>query len=197
MLSADKSQNAVAETVEKTQNSISLLWIRFQSTGCTDHRPFSWEPRVTAPRLDRQIRLCHLQDRFATAVDTVHNALGNRASPQPVHNRLKHCGLKASRPYKGTSLTNLHKTSRRNWARRLALSITRLIQIILGWWVFFWVKISCQKNPCLGETRIAFCWLLCDGRIQIRWQCYGLVRNLWGTQRQVIVVVNGILTARR
>ena len=117
MLQAGMSQNAVAATVGTSQKTISLLWRRFQTTGSTDDRPRSGRPRVTTPREDRQIRLLHLRNRFLTAVDSAQNALGRRISSQTVRNRLKRCGLKARRPYKGTELTDRHKTSRRNWAR--------------------------------------------------------------------------------
>lgn len=118
MLQAVMSQHAVAATVGTSQTTVSLLWRRFQTTGSTDDRPRSGRPNVTNPRAKSQIRLLHLRNRFLTVVDSAQNASGRRISSQTLRNRLKRCGLKARRPYKGTELTDRHKTSRRNWARQ-------------------------------------------------------------------------------
>lgn len=56
ILQAGMSQNAVAATVGTYQNTISLLWRRFQTTGSTDDRPGSGRPRIATPREDRKSR---------------------------------------------------------------------------------------------------------------------------------------------
>lgn len=49
ILQAGMSQNAVAATVGTYQNTISLLWRRFQTTGSTDDRP--GRPQIPLLRL--------------------------------------------------------------------------------------------------------------------------------------------------
>uniref|UniRef100_K1QHF1 Collectin-12 n=1 Tax=Magallana gigas TaxID=29159 RepID=K1QHF1_MAGGI len=102
MLQACMSQNTVAATVGTSQKTISLLWKSFQNTEYTDDRSRGGRPGVTT----RQIRLLHLRNRFLAAADSAENALGRMISSQTVRNRLKRCGLKACRPYKGTETNN-------------------------------------------------------------------------------------------
>lgn len=198
MLQAGMSQNAVAATVGTSQKTISLLWRRFQTTGSTDDRPRSGRPRVTTPREDRQIRLLHLRNRFLTAVDSAQNALGRRISSQTVRNRLKRCGLKARRPYKGTELTDRHKTSRRNWARHhLRFRVQDWSRVLFSDESRFSLKFADGRTRVWrrrGERFAGCCVTEVDrfggGSVMV----WG---GICGGNRTRLVVVNGTLTSQR
>ncbi len=81
----------------------------------------SGRPRVTTPRQDRQICLCHLRNRFRPATLTAAQTQGthnNRISPQTVRNRLREAHMMARRPaYGGSFLTPPRGQNRVRWVR--------------------------------------------------------------------------------
>lgn len=86
ILQAGVSKNAVQRQSEQLK-TLSLFWRRFKTTGSSDDhidRPHIGKPRVTTPREDSQTFCCINKSFSLTAVDTAHNALGRRVSPQTV-----------------------------------------------------------------------------------------------------------------
>lgn len=88
IIQAGVSKNAVQRQSEQLK-TLSPFWRRFKTTGSSDDhdhvdRPHIGRPRVTTPREDRQTFSCINKSFSLTAVDTAHNALGKRVSPQTV-----------------------------------------------------------------------------------------------------------------
>jgi hypothetical protein len=144
--------------------------------------------------------LLHLRNRFLTAVDSAQNALWRRISSQTVQNRLKSCGLKARRPYKGTELTDQHKTSRRNWARHhLRFQVQDWSRVLYSDESCFSLKFANERTHVWrkhGERFAGCCVTEVDifggGSVMV-WGVGGIC----GGNRTRLVVVNGTLTSQR
>ena len=119
MLQAGATQVDVARRYNVARITIYRLWQRYLTTNTTADRPRSGRPRVTTPRHDRFIRLCHLRNRFETPSHTASVIPGmRRISPRTVRRRLAEAGLRARRPYRGPMLTQRHRQQRLEWSRR-------------------------------------------------------------------------------
>ena len=199
MLQAGATQVDVARRYNVARITIYRLWQRYLTTNTTADRPRSGRPRVTTPRHDRFIRLCHLRNRFETPSHTASVIPGmRRISPRTVRRRLAEAGLCARRPYRGPMLTQRHRQQRLEWSRRH-----------LRWTIRDW-----QEVLFTDESR--FTLRHADGRVRVyrrsgeRYSDPCVLRHdrfgggsvmVWGgiarNGRTELVFVNGTLNAQR
>ena len=89
---------------------------RYRVTGRTADRPRSGRPRVTTANEDCHLRILHLRNRFLTVTSSAATGLGHVISRHTVRRRLRQHGIKAYRPFRGTTLTRQHLHQRLHWA---------------------------------------------------------------------------------
>ena len=118
MLNTVTSVTDVARVMGCSRRTIHDLGTRPQQIGTTADRPRSGRPRVTTQAEDGQSVLRHLRIRFVTATSTRNELFRGRVTAQTIRNRLCTARLHARRPYRGTSLTQLHRRQRLLWAQR-------------------------------------------------------------------------------
>ena len=170
-------------------------------TGSTKDRPRSGQPHVTTRRQDNLIRLCHLRDRYRTAVSTAATVVSRhhrRIHPRTVQRQLKECGIVCRRPCKGQVLTRCHRQRRMDWANQ-KLNVQRQ-----NWARVVFSDVSCF-NLSFADGRIR-CYRrrnerFADNCVLERNRFGGGSVMVWGAInarfRSNLIILDGTLTARR
>ena len=119
MANMGATQVHIAQTFGCNRMTVARLLQRFNQTGHTRDRPRSGRPRITTPGEDRYLRTLHLRNRFLTVTSSAATALGRRISVFTVARRLRAAGIRPYRPFRGVTLTRLHRQNRLHWTRRV------------------------------------------------------------------------------
>ena len=201
MIDGGLSYREIARHLWCSHQTIMKLVQRHEQTGSVSDRPRPGREKVTSRRIDRDIILAHLRNRFRTATKTARETPGlrnDRIGASTVRRRLKQVGLRAHRAYRGNVLTPERRQNRVNWCT-----------LYQRWRRQQW-------NGVLFTDESRFCFDMVDGRKRVwrrRCERYAdcCVRQAmrwgggsvmaWGgiswRHRTPLVVLEGTLTAQR